>query len=299
MKKKILKQSGFGLCLLVAIMVFYASCHKIFQAPDPSTHTISKKIQYGFTLQNTTNQNIKKAEFQVYAPVLQTATQQCADLSSSHPYEATTKENGNQMLCFTVMDLPPYASKVISIKATLLLSNQPHNIPTHDLNQYLKPEKYIETDDPEIQQFSKRFAKGHSIKTASRIFEWVSNHLTYTGYAKNSRGARYALLNKKGDCTEFMYLFVALCRARNIPARCISGYLSGDGAVIKPVHYHNWAEVYIDGKWVLSDPQRKVFADHAPDYIAMKIMTDLSPDTADDFERYRVIGKGLTVKMNT
>ena len=47
----------------------------------------------------------------------------------------------------------------------------------------------------------------------------------YVGYIKNDRGALYALKTKEGDCTEFMHLFVALCRANKIPARCIGGYV--------------------------------------------------------------------------
>ena len=44
------------------------------------------------------------------------------------------------------------------------------------------------------------------------IFQWVSQNVKDDGYSAKDRGALYALTNRKGDCTEFMYLFVALCR---------------------------------------------------------------------------------------
>lgn len=56
---------------------------------------------------------------------------------------------------------------------------------------------------------------------------------------------------RKGDCKSFASSFVMLCRAVEIPARCVVGYLPGDfdpvtGAThVKRKHCHAWAEVYI------------------------------------------------------
>ena len=59
---------------------------------------------------------------------------------------------------------------------------------------------------------------------------------------------------KKGDCTEYADLFVAVCRAKNIPARVITGIsVQSDNTKAK----HNWAEVYLkEYGWVPFDPSK-------------------------------------------
>lgn len=67
--------------------------------------------------------------------------------------------------------------------------------------------------------------------------------------------------NKVGDCKSFASSFVLMCRAMEMPARCVSGYLPGDfdpvtGAThIKRKHAHAWGEVFIPPYgWVPFDP---------------------------------------------
>ena len=51
-----------------------------------------------------------------------------------------------------------------------------------------------------------------------------------------------------GHCWDYTDVFITLCRAANIPARQVCGWLNG-------VSGHIWAEVYIpDTGWVSVDP---------------------------------------------
>jgi len=207
-------------------------------------------------------------------------------------------ELGNQVLHFTVNDFPPYATKIIQIKARVLLSDKPVPATVKDIKPYLKAEKYIESDDPNIFNTAKKLdASGH-LKTAENIFRWVAGNVQYTGYIKKGRGALYALSHKKGDCTEFMYLFTALCRAVKIPARCIGGYIKKESSILKPGDYHNWAQFYEDGTWRISDPQNKVFMKENSNYIAMRIIEQKPDNQMLGFNRFRVKGDGLEAKMN-
>ena len=75
--------------------------------------------------------------------------------------------------------------------------------------------------------------------------------LEYTGYVPEDIGAVDTLKLKGGDCTSYTDLFVALCRACNIPARAIEGYTISSGNISIG---HDWAEVYInDIGWVPFD----------------------------------------------
>jgi hypothetical protein len=265
---------------------------------NPDNYSIPKKIQFSFTLQNTSAHLIKNAEFWTYAPVKQTATQRCARVKSSHPYQLITDDMGNQILHFTFNDLPPYATKIISIKADLLLSNDANSLSEDHMPVYLRPEKYIELDDADIFRLAQKLKASGGLKTAQNIFQWVAQNVQYAGYLSNDRGARYALTHKKGDCTEFMYLFVALCRANKIASRGIGGYISKESGILKPAGYHNWAEFYHNGTWKIADPQNKVFTANYDDYIAMRIISGSSDNSMPQFNRFGFKGEGLKVKMN-
>jgi transglutaminase-like putative cysteine protease len=282
---------------LIALKVFMMSADR----PDRSAgaYTIARNIQYGFTLQNTTNRVVKKAEFWTYAPVKQTSAQLCTKIQASHSYRLLTDELGNQILHFTFQNLPPFASKIITIQADLLFTNNPASLPVKNITSYLQPEKYIEIQDPAIQELSDQFKSSNAVKTAEQIFNWVAAHIQYAGYVKNSRGARYALANRKGDCTEYMYLFAALSRANNIPVRCIGGYLCTESTILKPGSYHNWAEFYENSTWRLADPQNKVFDKAYAHYVAMRIIQGAREDLMRGFNRFRVDGDGLKAKMHS
>ncbi len=261
-------------------------------------YPISRHIRYAFTLNNTTNRVVKNAGFRACAPVNRTATQKCSGLESSHPYRLVTDDLGNQVLTFSFKDIPPFATKIISIKADLLFSDSANPIPVTDLEPFLRPERHIESDDPDICRLARKLNASNPLKTSENIFRWVAGNVQYSGYLKNARGALYALKNKKGDCTEFMYLFVALCRANKIPARCMGGYVCSEDRRLKPGDYHNWAECYEDGTWRIVDPQNKVFMKSHSNYIAMKVIEEFPDNPILRFDRFCVKGSGLKASMN-
>jgi len=215
--------------------------------PPAVGYTIAKNIQYSYTLQNKTGRMIEKAELWAHAPVKQTATQRCQDLTASYPFQLLTDNDGNQVLHFTFENLAPYAARIITINAELLVSGSANPIAAEPGVSDLQPEKYIESDHPAMRRAAAKLQQTDAIKTIEAVFRWVASHVRYSGYADQDRGALYALEHKKGDCTEYMDLFVALCRANGVPARRIGGYICPENAVLKARDYHNWGEFYEDG----------------------------------------------------
>ena len=284
-------------CMVLLWAIFGKHGEVIHRVPEPG-YSIPRQIRYSFTLQNTTNQLLRNAEFWTYAPVKQTPTQRCVSLKTSHPYELILDDLGNQILYFRFETIPPYSTKIITIKADLKLSNTPNRTIVPDIQRFLRAEKYVESDDPKLSEFAGRFKESEQVKTAENIFRWVADHVQYTGYLPNERGALYALRKKQGDCTEFMYLFVALCRANGVPARGMGGYVSTENTVLKPSDYHNWAEFYEDGAWRIADPQKRVFMKNQSHYISMKVIGESPKNSMGKFRRFRFEGDGLKVKMN-
>jgi hypothetical protein len=290
-RKQILVIAGICLVILVAFVL-----RALITRPS---YPIPRYIQYSYTVKNMTNHVAKEVLFWTYAPVKQTPTQKCVNIKASNPYKLITDDFGNQILYFTLTDIPPYATKIISIEANLkLAADTPNRLSINGRKTYLKAEEYCEVDDPAIIQQAKQLRGAETKKTAENIFRWVSNTLQYTGYIENPRGSLYALNEKKGDCTEFMYLFVALCRANKIPARCIGGYVVTDNAVLRPNAYHNWAEFYDEGTWRIADPQRKVFMQNQSRYIAMHVIGESSKNPIGVAYRFKYEGQGIKVRMD-
>ena len=94
------------------------------------------------------------------------------------------------------------------------MKDTPAAVEINNLKPFLNPEKYIESDNPELLTLAATLKTPDPPATSERIFQWVATHITYSGFSGKSRGALFALKNKSGDCTEFMYLFAALCRGR-------------------------------------------------------------------------------------
>ena len=262
------------------------------------SYTIAKNIQYSYTLQNQTNRVIDKAQFWAHAPVSETANQRCQELTASHPFQLNFDKYGNQTLHFTFEKLAPYASRIITIKANLMVSNSANPIAAEPEAADLQPEIYVESDHPAIRRLAARLQKSEAIKTIKAVFDWVASQVRYSGYAAQDRGALYALHHKKGDCTEYMDLFVALSRANGLPSRRVGGYISTEDSILNARDYHNWAEFYENGVWKIADPQNKVLMQNQSDYIAMRIIRGSEENPLNGYNRFRVEGQGLVARMN-
>ena len=110
---------------------------------------------------------------------------------------------------------------------------------------FLKQERYIESDQDEIREIAAGLEGDTEMDVVRQIYDYVLDHMEYVVSGKDDKGARVALERGKGDCTEYADLFVAICRARDIPARVVTGYtVKVDTATSK----HNWAEVYLQNR---------------------------------------------------
>ena len=240
---------------------------------------------------------MKNVEFWAYAPVTKSSTQRCIKVDISYPYKSTSFSNNNQVLQFSINRLPPYATQIIQVKADIEMRVNSGRL-NIDPDKFLSPEKYIESNHPDIRKLSEKFKANSKLKTAENVFHWVSKNIEYV-YSKYEHGALYALKNKRGDCTESMYLFVALCRASGIPARCIGGYKTNGRMQLTPAMYHNWAEFYTDDSWHLSDPQNKVFntVTDTARYIAMHYIENAENDPLLGRKLYDIPDDGVIIKM--
>jgi transglutaminase-like putative cysteine protease len=89
---------------------------------------------------------------------------------------------------------------------------------------------------------------------AREIASWVFEHLVLAqGTSRSTDSAIDTLLSGAGVCRDFAHLTVALCRAREIPARFVSVYAPG----LSPMDFHAVAEVRTEHGWEVLDATRQ------------------------------------------
>lgn len=120
--------------------------------------------------------------------------------------------------------------------------------PENDLSRYLKSEPKIESDDPYVLKIADKISGETREEILQNIYVFLQNNIKYT--ITPNLGAKGTLQKRIGKCTDYSAAMVALCRAKNIPARIVSGDVFD-----KTVGAHAWVEVYYDEYgWVTYDP---------------------------------------------
>jgi hypothetical protein len=264
---------------------------------NASASCLRRHIQYGFTVQNETHHTLERVELWAFAPASLDQTQHCESLTASHPFELLTGADDNRMLHFLFADVPPYATRIVTVRADLHMSRERRLVEGEDLDAYLRAQPLIESDAPALRKLAKSLRGSSPAETAHRIFNWVAANIHYAGNLPRNRGALYALKHRKGDCTEFAALFTACCRASGIPARIVGGFACGGDSILKAGDIHNWAEFNIGGSWVIADPQRRIFRGDPRHYVVMQVMGPGSGSSGERLLRFRAEGDGIVVSM--
>jgi tetratricopeptide (TPR) repeat protein len=126
-----------------------------------------------------------------------------------------------------------------------------------DTLKYLKNEENFRYNSRSISEAAQNLNGTTREEQVRNIFEFVKNNLEYHIFLEQDRGAKKALKDGRGDCTEYSELMVTLCRAKKIPARIVMGLIP---KITGQVGYHNWVEVFFpEYGWVSFDP---TWADH-------------------------------------
>ncbi|MGC9346104.1 MAG: transglutaminase-like domain-containing protein, partial [Candidatus Bathyarchaeales archaeon] len=126
--------------------------------------------------------------------------------------------------------------------------------------KYTQPEELIQSNNSKIVWKAQNITNGENNIHGKvfRIYNFVITHMSYV-VQENEMGALWALENRTGDCSEYSYLFVALCRAAGIPARVQAGFaFHTSSETLKDGHM--WAEYYLENYgWIPVDATWRQF----------------------------------------
>lgn len=121
-----------------------------------------------------------------------------------------------------------------------------------DLKKYLISEQGIETSDTIIKDFASGINAKSVFGLVHQILYLISEQITFKEQV-GEFGAKYAILNKQGDCTEYSALFTALCRIKNIPSRLVAGLKKIGVREQSNWIRHAWSEIFYEGLWIPVD----------------------------------------------
>jgi transglutaminase superfamily protein len=184
----------------------------------------------------------------------------------------------------------------------------------------LRPDKLVPiTGEPAEIAATETQGKENELDRAWAIYDYVFRTMKYdksgTGWGRGD--ALWACDSKRGNCTDFHSLFMAMARSENIPARFAIGFpLPADRQSGEIAGYHCWSEFYLEGNgWVPIDiseawQQKKedyFFGSHDANRVQFSVGRDLelSPKQAGEPLNYfvypyvEVSGKAFTNVNNS
>ena len=126
---------------------------------------------------------------------------------------------------------------------------EPEFLPDETL-QYLLPSRYCPSDKllDQAQEIVTGIEPGY--QQAQAFTNYIRNNITYKyGVSDGSTSALDTLRQGAGVCRDYAHIGISFCRAMQIPARMVAGYLYG----LDPMDQHAWFEAYFDGTWYTFD----------------------------------------------
>lgn len=115
---------------------------------------------------------------------------------------------------------------------------------------YLLPSRYCQSDKLGDVAMPIVGTTPRNYHQVARLRTWIHDNITYEhGASDSSTSALETANTRRGVCRDFAHLGIALCRAINVPARMVVGFVLD----LNPMDLHAWFEAYIGGRWYAFD----------------------------------------------
>lgn len=166
------------------------------------------------------------------------------------------ENSGNRFLRFDAGPGPLRLSYRASVRvqaqgASADLQEVPVNEVPDNVLRYLMPSRYCESDvmGRAAAQLFGNIPPG--IGRVQKIVEWIHDSIEYIPLSTTSTTtSQEVFVQRAGVCRDFAHLGITMCRALNIPARLVVGYVRFDEP---PQDFHAIFEAWLGGRWVQFD----------------------------------------------
>jgi transglutaminase-like putative cysteine protease len=219
----------------------------------------ANKLEFSYEVKIPESKGGKKVE--LWIPLPQTDNYQKINelkIETDFDYSILKEDQFNNQYLYVYAKNENAGVVKVSVKANRFERNGGKKVNLKDSTMYLgESTKVLITDKvcKETQEVIKG-VKG-SLNQAKAIYDHIVGCVKYdkSGQGWGNGDVIFVCDERRGNCTDFHSLFIAMCRSINIPARFAMGFPFPEKAkecVIKG--YHCWAEFFIDGKgWIPVD----------------------------------------------
>jgi transglutaminase-like putative cysteine protease len=120
-----------------------------------------------------------------------------------------------------------------------------------DVLAYTLPSRYCQSDLFADDAWALFGTAPDGWSRVQAICDWVHANITYGAGSVSTTSSYEAYQQRRGVCRDFAHIAVSFCRALNIPARYVCGYLPDIGVPFNPIpmDFHAWFEAYLGGAW--------------------------------------------------
>ena len=189
-------------------------------------------------------------------PTQRILSERLAISSGVTPHSYVDRASGNRYIRFDARPGPLLVNYKAEVEVDALqpdagLRETPVGQVPDDIFPYLLATRYCESDvlcGEVVRMFG---ALPPGIARVHAIVDWIREHVTYKPLSTTSTTTAQEVFEKRtGVCRDFAHLGITFCRALNIPARIVVGYVWFDEP---PQDFHAVFEAWLGGQWVLFD----------------------------------------------
>jgi transglutaminase-like putative cysteine protease len=171
-----------------------------------------------------------------------------------NPCRRLTLPAGRSVISYQASVIIPDATEDVDEEAPELTADQ---LPDEAL-LYILPSRFCLPDVLGAEAWSRFGSTPPGYRRVQAICDYVHGHLRFEYGASNPMTtAADAHTTGYGVCRDFTHLAVSFCRALNIPARYVFGYLPEIDIqpLDLPMDFAAWMEVYLGDRWWTFDPR--------------------------------------------
>ncbi len=206
---------------------------------------VSAPLVFVLEVQNRASQRILESK-QALSPTLEPgAFKPYEDRHGNRVWRVLAPQGQFKILYDLMIEVPAGLDPVLHE----LAKTQVHDLPD-EVIEYILPSRYCPSDlfISEAWDLFGNIQGGWAQVQA--VCELLFLRVAYSSGSNSSTTALEAYQARRAVCRDFAHMGISFCRALNIPARYVSGYLPDIGVPLTPpMDFHAWFEVYLGGAW--------------------------------------------------
>ncbi len=206
---------------------------------------VSAPLMFVLEVQNRGMQRILESK-QLISPMLEAgAFRRYEDRHNNLVWRVLAPQGELKIVYDVMLEVPAGLDPVLND----LPKTQIHDLPDSVI-EYTLPSRYCPSDlfSAEAWDLFGNIVGGWAQVQA--VCDLLYMRVAYSAGSTASTTALEAYRSQRAVCRDFAHMGISFCRALNIPARYVSGYLPDIGVPLTPpMDFHAWFEAYLDGAW--------------------------------------------------